>query len=367
MFNRKKSIEQKTRVQNRVLELSKFHKFLLLNLITGSGKTLASLKVAQKYNDKKWLILCKESNHAIEWQKELDKHKITIDYEIICYASLHKVKGNYNIICDEAHALTSKKRQLISKNINYDRILFLTATLPETKYNHLTILSKGNFKTLTLDLNTAIKLGILPIPEINIIYVKLTDNQLEKYKSIDRQVKLKASNYRDDKSKENYDSLMFISNKRKDIVANFKIQEVKKLINELNINKTRFICFCNSISQLDILRNDSNYYIHSKRDSQKQNESIIADFNTKKTNHLFTVKMLTESANLVDIEQGIVVQVDKGPLTTVQRYGRVLRANIPIITTYCVKDTMDEFYLENSLKAINKKYIKYHERTINHI
>ena len=157
-------------------------------------------------------------------------------------------------------------------------------------------------------------------------------------------------------------SLMFIANKRKEIVANFKVNIVKNLVKQFNKKGTRFICFCNNIKQLDIIRNNSNYYIHSKRTEKNINQIVIEDFNAKKSNHIFTVKMLTESANLNAIEKGILSQLDKEPLTFNQRLGRVLRANVPQIYIPIVKDTIDEYYLENSLLMIDKKYIKYYER-----
>ena len=206
MFDVKKANVAKTKVQQKILDISKNEKFMLLNLVTGVGKTLASLKIAQYHNNLKWLILCKEVNHIDVWKEEIKKHKIKIKFEIICYASLHKIKGNYNIICDEAHAITLSKRKLIIKNIKFNRIKFLTATLPDNKYNHLEILSKkGELKILTLDLNKAIKLDILPIPEINIIKVKMTSDQLKKYKLIDNQVKQKSFNYNDPKTTKNYE------------------------------------------------------------------------------------------------------------------------------------------------------------------
>lgn len=358
MFDIEKAKKQKTKIQQRILELSTQHDFMLLNLITGSGKTLASLNVAQKFNNLKWLILCKEVNHINEWKKEIDKHKIKIECEIICYASVHKIKGDYNIICDEAHAITLSKRKVILKNIQFKKIIFLTATLPKSKYQHLNILSNNKLKTLTLDLNKAIGLGILPIPHINVFKLTMSKSQLEKYKKIDQSVKNKSWEYNENKSRKNYESLMFIANKRKSIVANFKIQKSKTLIQKLRLEKVRFICFCNSIDQLNIIKGSSESYIHSK--SVKLNQKVIDDFNKKKTNELFTVKMLTESANLVDPQQGIINQLDKEPLTFNQRLGRVLRANIPIMSLFYVEDTMDKFYLENSLESINKKYIKYH-------
>lgn len=353
------SVEQKNKLQQIVLNASEAHKHLLLNFPTGTGKTLAALKVAQHHNDLPWLILCKERTHINEWLKEIEKHNIDINYEIMCYQSLHKISGKYNVICDEAHALTVKRRNQIKKNISYDRILFLTATLPDNKYGHLNVLSNKEVFKLDLSLSKAISFGLLPQPQINVYFVSMDKKQSEKYKLIDNQVKSASWAFKLNPNDENYDKLMFLSNKRKDIISNFKLSEARKLITKLNNKGKRFICFTNSIKQLSWVTK-SNSYIHSKQSTEK-NAAVIKAFNDKKCNHLFTVKMLTESANLVDIEEGILIQLDKGKLTTIQRIGRVLRAYLPVMHIFVVKDTVDEGYLENSLQDIDQKYITYYE------
>lgn len=357
-----KIIEQKIKVQNRVVELSHEYNYLLLSFSTGVGKTLSALRVAQEHDDLPWLILCKETNHINEWEKEIKKHNISIKYEIMCYHSLHKIEGNYNIICDEAHGLTVKRRKLIEKNINYNRITFLTATLPDNKINHLNILSNNKLKNLVLSLNKAIELGILPEPTINIYFLSLNKKDKQKYQAIDASVKQLSFEYKEDKSSSTYEKLMYVSNKRKDIVANMKTKYVKDLIRKLDSKNRRYICFTNSIKQLEWLKT-TNSFIHSKRKGKDTNTKIIEDFNNGKYNSIFTVKMLTESANLTNIQEGIIIQLDKGKLTAHQRLGRVLRAYIPIMHIFVMKDTMDMYYYKNSIEDLNKKFIKYYEIT----
>lgn len=353
-------LEQKARIQKRSVEISKDYNALLLSFATGTGKTLTALKIAQDKKGK-WLILCKEINHINEWKKEITKHKVKLNYEIMCYSSLHKVKGKYNIICDEAHAITVKRRNLIRKNIQYDNILFLTATLPDNKRGHIKLLSKDRkYKELPLPLNKAIKLGILPEPQINVHYVEMTKLQRLKYEKIDSSVKQASFNYNDHKTQKAYESLMFISNRRKNIVANFKLKAVRKLLEQLDRTNKRYICFTNSIKQLSYLCN-SDSYIHSQREKAKdKNIEVIENFNAGKYNHIFTVKMLTESANLANIQEGIIVQLDTKQLTALQKIGRVLRSYLPVMHIFIVRDTMDEYYLESSLQDVDKKFINYY-------
>jgi len=359
MYNLKKAIKVKNKIQTDTVKASINNNFLLLSYPTGSGKTLSALKIAQK-NKGKWLILCKETNHIHEWEKEILKHNIVINYKIICYDSLHKVKGSYNIICDECHALTVKRRSLILKNIKYSKIIFLTATLPESKITHLNKLSKNKLETLSITLSEAIEKGLLPEPLIKVYLLNMTDKEKEKYNSINRSLGKYIEAYKEEKSQSNYTKLLFASKLRKDIVANFKIYHLKKLIAKLDNEKIRYICFTHTIKQLDQVRT-SGSYIHSKRKDGLKNKEIIKNFNNKHINNIFSVKMLTESANLIDIENGIITQLDKGELTAIQRIGRVLRAFLPVIHIFVVKETMDIKYYLNSVKDIDQKYIKIYD------
>lgn len=358
-----KAIKEKEYIQEQALKFSRKYNFLLLEFATGVGKTLASLKIAKEVGGK-WLILCKETAHISEWEKEIKKHKIKIDCEIICYASLHKVEGKYNIICDEAHALTVKRRKLIIKNLQFERIVFLTATLPKAKETHLKILSDSQVRRYTVTMDNAISKGILPHPQINIYIVNMNEKQQKKYDAIDAKIKHASSDYYFYPTAANKRKLDNLSRIRKDIVANFKVPVVAKLVKHLEKKGKRFICFTHSIKQVERLA-ISDSYIHSKRTPRKKNQEVIENFNSGKSNHLFTVKMLTESANLVGIEDGILLQLDSKKLTFIQRMGRVLRAFFPTIHVFIVKNTMEydpesEYpdYLTNSLESINREYVK---------
>src|SRR5690606_13936305 len=105
---------------------------------------------------------------------------------------------------DEAHAITVKKRNQIKKNIKFKRGIFLSATLPENKVNHIKVLSKNKFKTLTLTLDDAIRLKMLPKPIINVYQIRMSKTQRAKYDSINSKVREKSYIYKADSTKKNY-------------------------------------------------------------------------------------------------------------------------------------------------------------------
>ena len=67
--------------------------------------------------------------------------------------------------------------------------------------------------------------------------------------------------------------------------------------------------------------------------------------------------MLQEGQNLVDIQAGIIIQLDGEERTFVQRFGRSMRAEDPVQFIFYYKGTRDEEYLENALQDIDKQYI----------
>ena len=139
-------------------------------------------------------------------------------------------------------------------------------------------------------------------------------------------------------------------NKRKILLGEAKKDAVKVLLDKLE--DKRYICFCTNIKQAEEL--GGNEAVHSKN---SKSFDVLDSFNNKEIDHLFAIKMLQEGQNLVDIQAGIIIQLDGEERTFVQRFGRSMRADSPIQFIFYYVGTRDEEYLNNALQDIDKQYI----------
>jgi superfamily II DNA or RNA helicase len=69
--------------------------------------------------------------------------------------------------------------------------------------------------------------------------------------------------------------------------------------------------------------------------------------------------MITEGMNLTDIQTGIIVQLDGKERLFLQKAGRSMRADDPVIFIFYYKNTQDEKYLKVALENIDAKYVQH--------
>lgn len=382
------------------------HSFTSVALLwaTGVGKSAAAIKMANAYvkgiksRKAQVLLVVAEVPHKDNWQKEFDKWgSINASLTIECYASLHKYRNtNWDlIIYDEAHHLGSDLRKDIFYSIKSVKNIFLSATMDDDLISFIE--SKvGKLGISRISLQDAIKYDILPEPHIHLvplvldnlkkdqliteewgdtkkripIYCELKDRwayirnkkqypnvklcirctALQKYNYFTEQFEYWKRQYMNCRQERTKNKWMQVGIQRKRFLGEVKTGSVLKLINSLN-NK-RFICFCASVAQAELLGKDN--AIHSKR---KKSDTIIKSFNDKEINSLYAVGMLQEGQNLTDIQVGIIVQLDGTERPFIQKFGRSLRAEDPHQYIFYYKHTRDEEYLENILYGIDETFI----------
>lgn len=382
------------------------HSFTSVALLwaTGVGKSAAAIKMANAYlkgiksRKAQVLLVVAEVPHKDNWQKEFDKWGyINASLTIECYASLHKYRNtNWDlIIYDEAHHLGSDLRKDIFYSIKSVKNIFLSATMDDDLISFIE--SKvGKLGISRISLQDAIKYDILPEPHIHLvplvldnlkkdqliteewgdtkkripIYCELKDRwtyirnkkqypniklcmrctALQKYNYFTEQFEYWKRQYMNCRQERTKNKWMQVGIQRKRFLGEVKTGSVLKLINSLN-NK-RFICFCASVAQAELLGKDN--AIHSKR---KKSDTIIKSFNDKEINSLYAVGMLQEGQNLTDIQVGIIVQLDGTERPFIQKFGRSLRAEDPHQYIFYYKHTRDEEYLENILYGIDETFI----------
>lgn len=397
----------KEELQIQSVSLIKQSNRVALQWCTGLGKSKAAIDMANYLADKEFeinsepisvLLVVAETAHKSNWKEEIDKWNLrTGEWVMECYASLKKYRNTHwdLIIFDEAHHLGSDLRMDVLTEIHASNIILLSATLPDQVMQAVTGVF-GEFVTSKVTLKQAIEWGILLAPKVYLIPLTLDSiypncTIVEEWGKKEKRVTYKCKfherwGYLKNKNKypnvtleisctqqQKYDYLSdqfeywrsqffrtrqeFIKNKwlqigskRKRFLGESKTQAVRLLLHK--IRDKRFICFCTSIEQAELLGGKN--AIHSKKDNSLD---IIDDFNTKKIDNLFAVGMLQEGQNLTDIEAGVIVQLDGQERAFVQKFGRSLRATDPIQFIFYYKDTRDTEYLENVLEGINEEYI----------
>lgn len=390
----------KQALQDEAVQLALSYKNLLLSWCTGCGKTFGFIQAQEALKSKKTLIVVAEIAHIQGWKDEYYKHRkeyLLKSTTIICYASLHKqVHESYDLIClDEAHRITDTRADYL-RTIEVSNVIALTATIG---WDNLDILKGiwGRFYEFKVTLEQAIEWGIIPEPAIHLIPMKLDNLQrteivqfsrgkrtqlatcqyptrweyltnkkkypnlhleirctpLEKYEYLSSQMNYLLRKYQNSMSEFDKIQWLRVGSDRKRFLTSLKTDVAHKYVLDLFKKKKRFICFCGSIDQANILGGEN--VLHSKTNNP---QCVIDDFNSKKINSLFVVNMLQEGANLVDIDAGVIVQLDSIERSFIQKTGRTLRSKYhPEVYIPYFENTRDEEYVRNSIQDINPEYI----------
>lgn len=380
-------------------------KHILLNLPTGFGKSALAIEVINSIPDiKSVLLLVNEVGHGKNWEVEFEKflRKEGVECETYCYHSMHKLAGKeYDlIIADEAHHLVTDKRKEAFMDLKSTYTVFLSATLKEDEILLLRHF-RPDLQKLKVTLRNAIKAGVLPKPEIWVMHSRL-DNKIanqvirvvrdpnkpftvkagydkrfywiskehnpsanvliscterQYYDYIESRVSWAKDMY--DKQGTEYAKQVYLNAciDRKKILGDIKTSRIKHITDRIRAKGKRFVCFVSSIDQADTLNYECS--IHSKK---KNNQAILDNFNDGKIDEIFAVGMLQEGYNLFDCEVGIISQLDAGERGVVQKVGRVLRHDKPLVVILCIDNTRDEDFLKSALEVIGDGQKVYHSR-----
>ena len=361
--------------QDNAVKLCLKERKVALQWATSLGKSKVGIDMLHHLSligKKKFLIVVAERAHISNWENEFTKWNYKgIKPLMICYASLHKIiNTSWDIIIfDEAHHLGSPKRMLSIRKINSEYMLFLSATLGDDLLVNLRNLY-GHIYSQRVKLDTAINEGILPHPNIILVPLDLNTEKLSyTYKDSRTKLSVRCSergfydhiNRTMDKFKNIYYTTgqkyyknlwMNEGSARKRFLGEIKTAAAKEFIKD-NLEGKRYICFCTSIKQVKEL--GGNTCIHSK---MSDTQSVIDGFNSGKTSSLYAVGMLQEGQNLTGIEAELIIQLDGKERSFIQKSGRAMRAESPLIYIMYCRNTQDEVYLKNVIDNIELKYIK---------
>lgn len=372
--------------------------FLLLELATGFGKTrnailLINHLVETKYQGKhtSMLLLVAKIVHKQTWKDEFKKWGgINVDdLTIECYESLkkHEHESFDFVVMDECHHLNSDKRLDLFSTLTYGNVIGLSATIPKKLKQYFQY--EYHAEVVTCSIVDAIEDEVLPEPQIILYPLQLDNtrptesievnpkakgktyygnyNELWKYRKMkvhaiisctprqrvneyNSQILYEKNRYMRTRQDFLKNKWLFDCGERIKYLANLKNNIVLSILQRLE--KERTITFCKTIEQADIL---GKYSIHSKN---KDSDIIYDNFNAKKINHIVSVNVLNEGANLVDCKYAVFANYSASESIGPQRIGRSLRHKSPIIIMPYYESTREEEIVQEMIKDFNKDFIK---------
>lgn len=403
-------LEKKNQIQLSAFKELLKYKRVILKWSTGSGKTMPAIHMLNHLFDNnkipRVLIVIAEKAHKNNWKNEInifsDKaEQILNNITIICYASLKKyINTSWDfIVFDETHHLKSELRQSFVSTIKSRYILALSATLPLAVKFYLNK-TFGNFLVSSLSLKASIDNNLLSEPTINIytlswetlnlcrhtLEINLSKNPTkiikdyypnrwkylrnksaykgcklilyctakEKYEYYEEQInyykRISMINPNNQALKNlwlQYGSL------RKRYLGELKTETAKTIINKMRERNSRFITFCCSINQSLLFTKEC--AVNSKN---PESFKLIDSFNKKELSELFAVGMLQEGVTLSNLEECLIIQLDGNERGFIQKTGRAMRAEHPMIHLIVIEGTQDTVYLKNVTENVEEKYIK---------
>lgn len=369
--------------------------FTLVELPTGYGKSYISIRMTnhiietscKNKSEVSILLLVAKTTHKGTWKDELVKWggiKGNANLIIECYESLHKHIDEYFdiIIMDECHHLNSDLRHDLFSTISFHNAIGLSATIPQKLKQYF--LYKYHAQTVLCNITDAIKDGVLPEPQI-ILYPLELDNvhptefieinskakgplhhgsfsklwsyrkmkvhaiifctQRQKLNDMNSQILFQKNSFMHTHKEYTKNKWLFSCGERIKYLANLKNSIVKDILSILADERT--LTFCKTIEQAESL---GKYCIHSKN---PYSEQIYKNFNDKKINHITSVNILNENANLVDCKYAIFANYSSSEICSVQRCGRALRHKSPVIIMPFYKNTREEEILKDMIKDFN--------------
>lgn len=371
--------------------------FLLLELATGMGKTKQAIDIINhlvktKYQGKhtSMLLLVAKIVHKQTWKDEFKKWGgINVDeLTIECYESLkkHEYESFDIVVMDETHHLNSDKRLDLFSTLTWGNVIGLSATIPKKLKQYFQY--EYAAEVVTCSIVDAIEDEVLPEPQIILYPLQLDNVRPTEYIEVNPKAKGKTyyGNYNElwkyrkmkvhaiisctprQRVNEYNSQILYEKNRymrtRQDFLKNKWLfdcgERIKYLANLKNnivlsilqrLEKERTITFCKTIEQADIL---GKYSIHSKN---KDSDIIYNNFNAKKINHIVSVNVLNEGANLVDCKYAVFANYSSSEICSAQRVGRSLRHKSPVIILPYYEATREEEIVNTMIESFKEESI----------
>ena len=318
-------------------------------------------------------------------QEQFKQEFIKWDYEdvlervdIMCYQSAYKLDGNHYdvVVCDEIHLGLSPEYRKFFENNTWDRLLCMTATLPEDmEYKEVLYSIAPTVYQISLD--KCVQLGLVSPYEIYCIPVELTSEEQQDYKKANNlfvYYKYKLGQF------DAFDQAKYImgpgkhtaTNEDKASAAQFyrairnrkavvdhadnKVAELQKIVIS-NIGE-KILVFGGSNEFTNKLADATDTFstVYHSGKTKKQREKALEDFRSGNKPVLCSTKALNQGFDVADATMAVICGLTSKALTMIQRVGRIIRyqeGKIGKIYVLYVKDSQEEKWLKSSIKSLN--------------
>lgn len=300
--------------------------------------------------------------------------------EIMCYQSAYKLVDQHFdiVICDEIHLGLSPQYRKFFENNKYDKLLCMTATLPEEEEYKLKLyeLAPVDYQ-ITID--RCVELGLVAPYEIECIPVSLTDEEQENYKKINNKFiywkyqlgqfdafneakRILADKSASSQQKQAAAQFYACIRNRKKIVdfAENKLYGLQKLAIQHVGEKMLVFGGANEFTNKLAESVDMFSTVYHSGKTKKQRAAALEDFKSGDKTILCSTKALNQGFDVPDASIGVVCGLTSKSLSMIQRVGRLIRFQedkIGKIYILYVKDSQEEKWLTNSVK--NLKNVKW--------
>lgn len=387
----------RTEVYSTCLSSLSKSSFLLLELPTGFGKSKLSIDLVNHLVFTKFrgrpvsmLLLVAKTVHKQSWQDEFHKwggiHVSSLTIE--CYESLHKHEHEHFdiVVMDEVHHIGSDLRLQSLSTVSWDYALGLSATVPQRLKQYF--VSAYHAAVVSCGVVEAIESEVLPEPQIVLLPLQLDAVHPSETIEVNPKAKGKVhqGSYNDvwrfrklkvhavvsctqkqkvnefnsrilyekqlfERTRQPYvkNMWLFLCGERLKYLAYLKNNIVYSIL--LKLQHSRSITFCKTIEQAELL---GKYCIHSQN---KYSSLIYSRFNEKKINHITSVNILNENANLVDCKFAVFANYSSSDVIGPQRLGRSLRHKSPVIIMPYYEGTREQEIITKMLAGFNESCI----------
>lgn len=357
-------------LQERAVDILEEKRRLMCCWATGTGKSGVVLKFLQRNPDMNCLIIVPEQNNIENWRTEFSKFGVPMDItQVACYASFYKYADTEwdLLVFDEAPHVDTEKRKAIMRLVQGTYVLALGAIIDEDEIDALESVY-GRFQINNITLEDAIEWKILPPPEINVLHMELDDiryrhwhkgksyTDYQMYQLLGRKVDVAVTAYNDKPNAFSKARMYRTGGERKRFLGKLKEDAIQRLCRRLISENKRFLCFCSSIKQAEIIGGENAFT--SKTPASMR---LLEKFNNHEIDSLYVVGKLIEGQNLKDIDAGIIGQIGGTDRITVQMAGRIMRSTKPKIYIPIFDNTKDESFLRTITSNISKDYIKHYK------